>query len=68
VPRLEGRSALDGQVVVRAGDGVPFFVSRGVAHQISQASWLSSRTGERRTPRPVADAELAACEPGDLLV
>jgi len=68
VPRLERRSPLDGQVLKRASDGVPFFVSCGTAHQITQLSWLLSRTGERRTPRLVDDAELAGCALGDPLV
>lgn len=68
VPRLERRSPLDGRVVVRASDHVPYFVSRGTAYPIRQASWLLSRSGARRTPVLVDDAELASCTMGDPLV
>jgi hypothetical protein len=68
VSRLERRSPLDGEVVVRASDGIPFFVSRGVAYQVLQHSWVLSRTGERRTPRVVDPHEFDGCALGEPLI
>jgi len=66
VAALAARTPLDGQVVRTAAEGTPLFVSRGRAYPVTPA-WLASRTGPRRTPRIVADAELADLPRGELL-
>lgn len=66
VPALAARTPLDGQVVCTAADATPLFVSRGRAYPVTPA-WLASRTGPRRTPRIVDDAELADIPRGELL-
>jgi hypothetical protein len=67
VPRLEPRGALDGDVVRREDDGALYFVSRGRAYSVPARDWLASRSGERRAPRTVSAAALAACEVGEAL-
>jgi hypothetical protein len=67
VPALAAQSPFDGQVVRSARGERPLFVSRGIAYPVTPA-WLESRTGERRTPRMVADEELAGYPLGELLV
>ena len=59
VPALERRSPLDGQVVQVAGEGIPFFVSRGVTHPILRRAWLRCRVGERRVPKLVRKGVLS---------
>lgn len=59
VPALAPVHALDGSVVTAAGgDGSAFFVSRGWRYPISRSSWLGTRVGERRVPKPVEPSVL----------
>ena len=68
VPALAPHGPLDGQVVQPEGDEQAYFVSRGRAYPIGRRSWLTGRVGDRRIPRVVAPADLAAFPAGAALV
>ena len=68
VPAIAPRSPLDGMVVQSEDDPFPYFVSRGVKHVIDRPAWLRCRVGERRTPVPVAQADLAALPVGESMI
>lgn len=67
VPALGPRAPLDGKLVIGSTGGAAMFVSRGVAHPVTE-SWIRSRAPGRRAPEAVDKTELEAYPVGELLV